>query len=357
MNNKLTLLVTLKDRSSFTKRFCDYLSLIEYPFFVIFADGSLGDENEKIFKNLKNQNFLYEYIRFPPDQILTNYYEKLFVAVKRVKTPYIVLADNDDFPIIEGQLKALEFLEFNNDYVGCTGRTGGVIIHPSSNLPYGKKVLNLSYYCHYMDVSVALDQTNALERIKSYLNNFYSIFYSIYRTDSIKINFEAMQKLDFSDLGIFELFFSYLQLTQGKIKTLNSLIYVRQKGSSQAAASQKDWFHRLFYSAWLSDLKQALCYVSEMIAKREQRNCQDVYDTLYSDFVVRQRKRFLPLKFYFCANFNLFFNKEYVKYLIYYKVFKISPSIGEKWGYYSLTKITSKSNLNKIKAIITKEYP
>ncbi len=60
MNNQLTLLVYLKDRSEFTKRFVDYLSAIKYPFPVIFADGSIGNENEVFFTLAKKKDFSYQ---------------------------------------------------------------------------------------------------------------------------------------------------------------------------------------------------------------------------------------------------------------------------------------------------------
>lgn len=354
MNNQLTLLMFLKDRAEFTGRLVYYLSQIRYPFKVIFADGSIGDENEELFKSLKCANFSYEYVRYPKDETLRDYYQKCASSIKKVKTPYVMLADNDDFPIVEGQLKAINFLENNQDYVGCNGRVGGVIVAPLAHIPYGKRVLYLDYYCNAMDRNIPVNQSVGTERIKSYLTNFYSIFYSVYKTESLKTTLDDIQKLNFSDLGIHELFFSYMQLAQGKIHTLDALTYIRQKGSSQAASTQKDWFYRLFYTQWLADLKNAIHQVAQVIANKEKLNSQSIYELLYEDFIVRQRARFMPTSFYFYKNPKLFFNKENVKFIILHKLFKVFPIIGEWLSFKSLSSKTSKINLEIIREIIIK---
>ena len=203
MNMDLTLLVTLKDRAEFTKRLCHYLSSIKYPYPVIFADGSLEDDNQIFLKEFsKTSQFKYTYTRYPKDLILSDYYKKCAEAVSQVKTPYVMMADNDDFPIPYGQGKAVEFLKHNPSYVGCNGRVAGVVIGPEQNQLNGLHVIFLPYYCYSMDASVDLDQNLATDRIKNYLRNFYSIFYSIYRTESLKISLNKVQELNFSELDI-----------------------------------------------------------------------------------------------------------------------------------------------------------
>ena len=79
--SKLTILLTLKDRSIYTERWirCNVFSEFQY-----YIDGSLTDENEKIFKKFYHQN---NYVRYPPDnlwltipkkwQILRKYWNKI----------------------------------------------------------------------------------------------------------------------------------------------------------------------------------------------------------------------------------------------------------------------------------------
>lgn len=350
MKHQLTLLVTLKDRSEFTERLCRYFELVEYPFHVLFADGSLGDKNEKIFK--KKHDFDYTYIRFPKDNGIEDFYKKCADAIKKVKTPYVMIADNDDFPIIGGQLKAVEFLEKNPSYVGCNGKVGGVILSPEPNSIKGKNSLFLPYYCHVMDVPVSLDQESALERIQSFLKNFYSIYYSVFRTESLKETFKYIKDLNPNDLGVHELFFSYMQISQGKIHSIPSVTYIRQKGSSQSSKTQKDWIDRLFYTDWLSDLKEATKETARHISKNEKKDCEEIYDQLYEFFVKKQKTRYIPNGFMVLNNLDALLNRPYLESVLLQKLFRYFPSTLEKLTSKGFEKKIKKDDLKKIKEVI-----
>jgi len=323
MKESLTLLVTLKDRHEFTRRLCEYLSRIKYPFHVFFADGSISDDNEHYFKSLGNQNFEYTYKRYSQDISLLNYYEKCYQAVRDIKTPYVMMADNDDFPIPEGQLRAVQFLEKNIDFCGCNGRVAGISFYPDTSEPYGARCLFHQYYCQTMDVPVLLNQVSAIDRINSYLSHFYSIFYGIFRRDTLETTFFLTKDLNFSELGIHELFFSYMQLTQGKMHSIDTITYIRQKGSSQSAASQKDWFYRLFYTNWLEDSRKAISTVAEHIAQVEHKDPVACDEILYAQFVDRMRNRYVQAqpKTLTCHQLGgIFFSQ----------LFKRAPSFAEK---------------------------
>jgi glycosyltransferase domain-containing protein len=141
LESKLTLLVHLKDRAAFTQRLCEYFHLTKYPCHVFFADVSLEDENEKIIASFNNANFSYTYHRYPKDLTLSDFYAKVADAASKITTPYVMPFCNDDFPILDSQLKAVEFLENHDDYVGCNGHIFPFFIAPDSSKPYGKKIL------------------------------------------------------------------------------------------------------------------------------------------------------------------------------------------------------------------------
>lgn len=331
MNNKLTLLVTLKDRFEFTIRLCNYLECIQFPFSIFFADGSLEDDHVLFFEDfLKKTRLKITYKRYPPDKILLDYYNKCKQAINEITTPYVMLADNDDFPIIQGLTDALNFLELNKDFVGCNGRVSGVVAFPKVSAVQSNFLFFLPYYCHSMDVPVLLNQETAGERIDAYLKNFYSIFYSVFRTESLQYTFSQISKENFSALGIFELFLSYMQLAQGKVQSLPLISYIRQKGSSQTAVTQKDWMDHLFYTNWLHELKMAITHVSKFVSERENIDFKFLYDNLYDRFVKKQKTRYIVKKFYFFKNANLFFNKENLTNIFLFKIAKISPFLSKK---------------------------
>ncbi len=354
MHKILTVLVCLKDRSTFTERLFNYLSMIKYPYTVFFADGSLGDEHELFFRNKQNRevDFHFIYKRYPKDISLEVFYKKCYASILKVNTPYVMLADNDDFVVPEGQEKCIEFLNNNPDYVGCNGRVPGVVLSPFPGEAYGKHIQYLAYYCNVMDKQVLVDQASACKRIQSYIQNFYSIFYSVFRTESLVNTFKNIQEFNFSDLGIVELFLSYMQLAQGKIHSIQEVTYIRQKGSSYTAAMQKDWFHRLFYTNWLSDCKVALRSVSSLIATKEGLNENTVYEELYENLSTRLRNRYIHNDFHILKNADKLLTKEKIKLIFLNKIFKKFPSVGEALSLGMKSKHHLRFKFNRIKEAI-----
>jgi len=106
----LTILLFLKGRHNYTDRWIRYMK--DMPYNVIIADGSLTDYK---------YSGPFEYIRYPYDATYTQYYDKVADAWSRVKTPYAVQIDNDDFLFIDKLPAYIDFLEANRDYASCRG--------------------------------------------------------------------------------------------------------------------------------------------------------------------------------------------------------------------------------------------
>ncbi|MDR1475120.1 MAG: TIGR00180 family glycosyltransferase [Holosporales bacterium] len=285
--DQLTLLVFLKDRFAFTKRLCSYLQDIKYPFHVIFADGSELSENEEYFRN-ECFSFNHEYVRYPVDKDIYAYARKAQSASALVKTPYVMLCDNDDFPIVSGQRAAVDFMENNQDCVGCNGRIKGLIPYPDSSKPNGKHIFWKKYYSNDMDFPVNLDQDSVVERITSWQPFCCSIWYSIFKSEVLKQMYKDMDKMYLSDLGPMELFFSYFMLSKGKVSHINETTYIRQLGSSQAAASQgNSFFMRLFFKDWLGDIRKIMDYMQCSYPNEKMPTGQSFKDYLYYIFAKR----------------------------------------------------------------------
>ena len=122
-DNDLTILLPLKDRVSFTFRWMSYTNGIYFPFSVLIADGGSDDSVARVLSNSAAfPNVHYEYLRYPRDKSYTDYNAKLADALSRIQTPFVALADNDDFFIVSGLRKALRFLLDHPDYATCGGQ-------------------------------------------------------------------------------------------------------------------------------------------------------------------------------------------------------------------------------------------
>jgi glycosyltransferase domain-containing protein len=345
---KLTLLVFLKDRFAFTKRLCAYLQDINYPYHVIFADGSESDDHKKYFSE-NHFNFSCEYKKYPVDKDVYAYARKARLASALVKTPYVMLCDNDDFPIISGQEAALNCLENRTDCIGCNGRVRGLILDPDASKPGGRYIFWKKYYCNDMDFPVKVDQDSIVERITFWQPSCCSLWYSVFRTDVLKQMYEDMDKLALSDFGPMELFFSYFVLSKGKVAHINNTTYIRQQGASQVAASQGDsFFMRLFFHDWMTDVRKVMDYMQEHYPNEQTPTGQNFRDYLYCIFAKRSENCY-RMRMRSCVNLCKWTLERgiFIELLI-KKFFKFTPSLVSKLS--GLLNKNFASN-NEIKAV------
>ena len=119
LNNKITFILTLKDRSEHTENWIK--NNIFSHFNYIIADGSIGNENQLIFSKLNSPNVNYRH--FGVDHTISDYLNKIYNAIVFTKTKYVMLCDNDDYINKVGIDKCINVLEKNLDY-SCSGEIG-----------------------------------------------------------------------------------------------------------------------------------------------------------------------------------------------------------------------------------------
>src|SRR5258708_8305960 len=128
----IAVLLTLKDRAEFTMRWMSCLDQVRFPYRVLIADGG---EDERVPRILADRssfpNVDFEYIRYPYDRGYADYYAKIADALSRVRTPFVAMADNDDFFIVSGLEKAIRFLGDHPDHVACRGQSALFWVKPT----------------------------------------------------------------------------------------------------------------------------------------------------------------------------------------------------------------------------------
>jgi len=279
---KLTILLTLKDRSIFTYRWLEYAQFVNLPFKVFIADGGLSDE---IANNLGNSSKYpkvdYCYFRYPPDTSYYIYYSKVVDALSKIDTEYVVMADNDDFFIVKGLEKSIIFMDEHPDFSCCRGTIGTVNIKTNSKKNfesvYGEKVV-----FDIFKVQSNLKK-NASERIKFHfstfnLKNYYSAtFYDVHRTKDLMKYYKILKDLDLKDLYLAELLLSYLTVSDGKVKRGSYNYLIRQTNSSGSSASthQEKWgdhFDRMFHESWSEDFSNFTNAIAKSISSKDKIN-------------------------------------------------------------------------------------
>jgi glycosyltransferase domain-containing protein len=269
----LTVVLTLRDRVSYTARWMEYANYIAFPFQVIVADGSSdGSAEELLSKHDRFPDVHYTYVRYPYDETYTHYYSKLVDVLDRVRTPFVTLADNDDFFIVECMLECVRFLQQHPDYLACGGLGGTLWLSPSSfalkQAPlYAKEV---TWKC--TNGLPSIEEPTARERLQPrHLGGSDICYYDVKRTDELRKQFRIVRDLNLHDLFLVEWLVFFLTCVAGKTKRLPRLYLARQQdspGGSGATHTQQfgDWLGRMLVDSWSEDFGKFASCISAAIA-------------------------------------------------------------------------------------------
>ena len=204
-NQKLTLILTIKDRKAFIERWMVYANHVSFPFKVLIADGGKDESVTELLSDTERfQNVDYDYIRYPYDASYAQYYAKTAEALSRVKTPYAIVGQDDDFYIVDSLQWAVDFLSNHQEYIVCNGNIDNFIVKPEAHLPYGKDVEFIKNPC-----DPTISDKKSSERVWKHFNNYGHTYYSVYRTPILQKNYATLCKYNFSDLILHELLLSF----------------------------------------------------------------------------------------------------------------------------------------------------
>lgn len=272
----LTILLTLRDRNPYTFRWMSYVNSVNFPFHVLIADGGSDDG---VLGGLSNRakfpNVNYEYLRYPHDESYADFYAKVEDALSRIRTPFVAMADNDDFFVVSGLREAVQFLVDHPEYATCGGQCAVFWVTPSqmqkqTGVLYGKHVV---WKCS-SDAQSLSDET-ARDRIRNQsLRATYPIYYHVQRTEELRSQFQIVREWNPQDLFLFEQLLSFLSAIAGKTKQLDTLYMARQWNSPGSAGGAHletfgDWLGRLLIPSWSDDFTKCVNIISSALAARD----------------------------------------------------------------------------------------
>lgn len=253
----LTILLSLKDRAEFTRRWLTYAATAPLGCRILIADGGADDAVGPILDEWQRRLDV-SYVRYPFDADYGAYYAKIADALARVTTPFVVLADNDDLFVPGALRQAVEFLQAHPDHVACGGQTavfwlGGRGGGPAASRPYGDVV---EWKCSSRVMSDAAG--TAEQRLRDRCHGAHEVFYAVHRTDVLRRHFEAVRACNPSDLFLMPELVMFLGAISGRTHQLETLYLARQQdspGSSGGAheAVFGDWVDRMLVPSWSGD--------------------------------------------------------------------------------------------------------
>lgn len=299
-NNELTILLTLWDRVPCTFRWMSYANKMNLPFKVLIADGGSDESAGEVLADHANfPDVHYEYIRYPFDATPTHYYAKVLNALNRVDTPFVVLADNDDFFMVDALLRSLDFLKSHQDFSSCRGIIAGVRIKPDASFGelsnvYGSEVSFVRQV--YQDKS-NLEET-AVERVRNYFSNYRANWYDVFRTEQTRNSFRVLRDLDTRDLILSQHVPMLLGVIAGKVQ-IEPYVYLFRQLEGPSSCDQietqqnADLFDRMLLDSWSVDFKGFLDLISEAIGRKDgisiedaRRHVREGYRTLMTPGIV-----------------------------------------------------------------------
>jgi glycosyltransferase domain-containing protein len=294
---RLTVVLPLKGRYPFTLRFLWYANRARLPYHFLVVDGQVHsslaamlDDCSAIFPNIT-----VEYVRYPDDTNLNRFYCKMADALARVRTPYAMLADNDDFMCASGTDRALDFLQGNEDYVAAAGSIIGFSTYSGLRNSNGSLTGCINRLYKYFR---ATDATSPLvaERLRRSSHNLW-IHYAVYRTEALATICREIAETDFSDLLFYEAYYVMRALTLGKIRLDDSSVgYARQYGTSLTASRNRNWTRQLVRGRFTHDVHGLVDQISSATALAD--GCQRAeVDELAFDLLEAKFTQFLHALF------------------------------------------------------------
>lgn len=303
---RLTIVVPLRGRNLFTLRFLWHANAARLPYRILLADGQVNDAVARHIENSRETfpNLDIDYVRYPDDTGYSRYFAKMADAMARVRTPYAMLADNDDFLGVNGIEQALDFLEANPDYIAARGRPIAFSAYsgfgaPDNGVHGGLNGLRMTYEC------VDMSSPSVTERLDQGRQSLL-IYYSIYRTDALAALWREDSAIDFSDLMLHETYHAMRTLTLGKVRTNAATItYFSQIGTSTSSNPTLDWAGHLLRSRLTVDVDRMVARVVDAAAtagaeaKAVDEQARTIIEDYFRDFLwsnyglVARIKRFL----------------------------------------------------------------
>lgn len=268
---RLTILLALRGRPLFTRRWLDYAQAVALPFKVFLADGS-NDEDAAFVEGLLRDKARYsnldiEYARYPFDAAYSDYYAKMADALSRTRTPFAAMADNDDFPVPRGLDRLTSFLEAHPDYAACGGRMAEVVVESSDRLYGGRVALSPGH------PQRDLKEESAAARVKSLFAHYQTSYYDVHRTAFMKDCFASLNEAAPADVFLAELWTALLAAAAGPVKKLPDVFLVRQRNTpgttADGEAKKGDCLDRMLLPTWSEDFSAFSDTIARAIVARD----------------------------------------------------------------------------------------
>lgn len=248
---RVTILMSVKGRHLHTLRFLWHANRVGLRYPIVIADGQVTPVMARLLENPEAAfpKLDIDYVRYPDDVSYGDWYRKVASAAGRVKTPYVMQAENDDFVVASGVEFCANALDAQPDYASYGGGFGAFSLrpglYPMASVNGDWQSLNPDCYGTHIDHDYA--SPLASERIRQLFTKSHTLYYNVFRTPALAAIWQDCAALGFSDLQVFETYFGARAKSLGKSRIDRSIMsYMWQAGTSTSQAPiQQLWTDRI----------------------------------------------------------------------------------------------------------------
>ena len=344
-----TLVLLIKGRHEFTRRWLTYMKSINFEYPIIIADGQDDDETKKMIIEINKEEALsIQYFRYNTHSGYHDYYKMELDVLNKVSTDLVMLCDNDDFVFLSGLNQQIDFLCKNSEYISSSGRILNFEINNHEYIPYGKNI-NFLKPCEYYRYEEPLDDWK--KHINSVFTQFQPNFYNVFKTKFMKIIAKELVELNFSDLVINEFYVQLRAATLGKSKILGTTFhYLRQRGTS-SISKDYEFSKDLIKKNMPNDIRKLSSKISDIISENSDYTKEEI-DSFILDSFSNYLNFYLPrvtLKFRFpkIYKLKLKFIQYYTSKFLFLKNLKLS--LQNNFIMNQIFKLSEKKKLNSLK--------
>jgi len=223
-DNRLSIILPIKDRKAYTLRILDYLNSEKCKYPIFLADGSKVKNFKKfsLKDKFKNINLTYKY--HGHDKTFPKFLNKIYNYRYIIKSEYVYWLCDDDFPNLKTLKHGINKLHNNKDLSTYVGKV--------KNFNLSKEKIKFSgefQYYYNKKIKKTFLSNNILKRIEKY--KYFQPFEAIFNTSVFFKVFKEAALLKVDNHHEFSLIFKTIPLLDGKIFIGSKLILIRQSNT------------------------------------------------------------------------------------------------------------------------------
>jgi len=193
-----TILLPLKDRERYTKRFMSSLEKSSCKFKILIADGGMSKEITDLLSDSNNYPKLqYVYKKYSYDKDLLTFYKKMSNIVMQIDTPFVTFMDNDDYLNLDGFVKCVDTIS-NTNFISARGRVDDM----DGNNMYGTHPNSIV-------------GNSASERVLDQTEHFHGNWHNVIHTNIAQICWRLIEVLNPTNFRFIEQITSYIPVAFG----------------------------------------------------------------------------------------------------------------------------------------------